>query len=292
MSRQAMVKLLESLVPREGVVDSRIGQVILFHITNSAPRAPMLYEPSIIILAQGQKRIYLGEETYTYDPLNYLVLSVPLPIECETTASPEKPMLGLTVKVNPSIVGEIVLEMDNSFGKTRSLPKGIYSAPLSDDLTDTAVRLLKTLSSEKESRILGPMIVRELIYRVLSEEKTGALRSLAYRDRHFFQIAHTLNKIHESYNELSDLKSLAEEAGMSISTFHTAFKAVTSISPLQYIKNIRLHKARTLMIQQGDYAYEAAARVGYESSSQFSREYKRLFGISPGKDAVNLKPAY
>lgn len=286
MSQQEMVNLLESLVPEEGVIDSWIDQVRLFHITNAAPRTPTLYEPSIIILVQGKKRIYIGDEIYTYDPLNYLVLSVPLPIECETIASPDKPMLGLTVNVNPSIVGEIVLEMDNSLGKVKSLPKGVYSAPLSKNMTSVILRLLNALSSQKDSRILGPMIVRELIYRVLSEEKTGALRSLAHRDRHFYQIARALNKIHESYNEISSLNSLATDAGMSISTFHSAFRAVTSTSPLQYIKNIRLHKARMLMIEKGEYAYEAALRVGYESISQFSREYKRLFGAPPGRDVA------
>ncbi len=286
MVQQEMAKLLKSLVPKEGIIESRIDQVRLFHISNAAPRTPALYDPSIIILVQGKKRIYLGDDVYTYDPLNYLVLSVPLPIECETMASPDKPMLGLNVKVNPSVVGEIALEMDSSLGKAKSLPKGIYSAPLSESMMDVTSRLLMALSSQKDSRILGPMIVRELIYRVLSEEKSGALRSLAYRDRHFFQISRALNKIHESYNKISSLTSLAEDAGMSISTFHSAFKAVTSTSPLQYIKNIKLHKARMLMMEQGEYAYAAATRVGYESASQFNREYKRLFGESPGKDAA------
>ncbi len=286
MVQQEMAKLLKSLVPKEGIIESRIDQVRLFHISNAAPRTPALYDPSIIILVQGKKRIYLGDDVYTYDPLNYLVLSVPLPIECETMASPDKPMLGLNVKVNPSVVGEIALEMDSSLGKAKSLPKGIYSAPLSESMMDVTSRLLMALSSQKDSRILGPMIVRELIYRVLSEEKSGALRSLAYRDRHFFQISRALNKIHESYNKISSLTSLAEDAGMSISTFHSAFKAVTSTSPLQYIKNIKLHKARMLMMEKGEYAYAAATRVGYESASQFNREYKRLFGESPGKAAA------
>jgi len=131
------------------------------------------------------------------------------------------------------------------------------------------------------------MIIRELFYRVLIEETTGALRSLAYRDRHFYQIASILEIIHESYQDIPNLNDLAEEVGMSISTFHAAFKEVTGTSPLQYIKNVKLHKARAYILQDGEYVYEAATRVGYESVSQFSREYKRLFGVSPGKDAVS-----
>ncbi len=287
MIQKKLVETLHSLVPSESVIGSRIDKVKLFNTTDSFGRTPMLYEACIIILVQGGKRIYLGNEVFEYDPLHYLVLPVPLPIECEANIAPDKPLLGINIEVNPAIVGEIVLDMEATLEKSKPTPKGIYSAPLSESLLDVTARLVNALTSENESRILGPMLVRELIFRVLSEEETGALRSLAYRDRHFYQIAQVLERIHKSYGEMLGLNELAADAGMSISTFHSAFKAVTSISPLQYIKNVRLHKARQLMLQDGEYVYEAASRVGYESTSQFSREYKRLFGIPPGKDAVS-----
>lgn len=288
MNQNMMIELLDNLAPEEGVINNIIENVNLFRITKSSPRTPINYEPSIIILAQGQKRVFIGDEVITYNPLNYLVLSVPLPLECETHASAEKPMLGFRVKIDAATVGEILLAIDDVHHNSKSLPKGVYSAPLDNNLTDACVRLLESLSSPSDRRFLGPAIVREIIYRVLCGEKGDALRALAFRNQRFFQIARILDKIHEGYGNKLDLNSLALEAGMSISAFHSSFKAVTDTSPLQYIKNVRLHKARMLMMEEGSNAYNAAFHVGYESPSQFNREYKRLFGVTPGKDAIQL----
>lgn len=289
MNSDRMIELLNRLAPDEGVVEDIIEKVDLFRITNASPRAPQNYSPGIIILAQGQKKIFIGDEMFIYNPLNYLVLSVPLPLECETMASPEKPLLGLKIKTDAKIVGEILLTIDSSQQNIKSLPRGIYSAPLDDRMIDASVRLLESLSSQADSRYLGPMIVREIIYRVLCGEKGDVLRALAYRNQRFFQIARILDKIHKAYDSKLDLNSLAMETGMSVSAFHSSFKAVTNMAPLQYIKNIRLHKARMLMIEEGINAYSAAFHVGYESPSQFNREYKRLFGSTPGKDAAGYE---
>lgn len=287
MKHDRMIELLNKLVPEEGVVEDIIDKVDLFRITKSSARSPQNYGPGIIILAQGQKRIFIGDEFFIYDPLNYLVLSVPLPLECETFASSDNPLLGLKIKIDAKIVGEILLTLDSTQQNIKSLPKGIYSAHLDDQMIDASVRLLETLSSPADTRFLGPMIVREIIYRVLCGEKGDVLRALAYRNQRYFQIARILDKIHKSYGKKLDLNSLATESGMSISAFHASFKAVTSMAPLQYIKNVRLHKARMLMLEDGINAYSAAFHVGYESPSQFNREYKRLFGLTPGKDAIN-----
>lgn len=287
--RRKLAALIKQFVPKEQIQPSSLKGVRFFRIDQSAPKAQKAYEPGIIILAQGQKRIFLGNDIYTYNSGNYLVLSVPLPLECETKASPKEPILGIYITVDPTSVGEILLEMEDPNMDEDSLPKGIYSAPMSEILTNAAIRLTEALSSSQETKVLGPMIVREIIYRVLCEKEGGALQALAYRNRKFFQIARALHRIHESFNEDLDVRSLAFDAGMSISTFHSSFKAVTNASPIQYIKNVRLHKARILMMQGGLNAYNAAARVGYESPSQFSREYKRFFGISPGKDTANAR---
>lgn len=286
MNQDRMIELLDKLVPEEGVIQDIIKKVDLFRITASIPRLPQTYEPGILILAQGQKRIFIGDDVFIYNPLNYLVLSVPLPLECETTASAEKPLMGIKIKVDAKTVGEILLSIDSAQENIKSIPKGVYSAPLDNQMIDATVRLLETLSSPADSRFLGPLIVKEIIYRVLCGEKGDALRALAYRNQRFFQIARTLDKIHKSYGKKLDLNSLALETGMSISAFHSTFKAVTNMAPLQYIKNVRLHKARMLMIEEGINAYSAAFHVGYESPSQFNREYKRLFGSTPGKDAI------
>lgn len=286
MNAMRMIELLDKLVPVEGVSRNVVDKVNLFRITESTPRTPQCYESSIIILAQGQKRVFLENETITYDPLNYLVLSVPLPLECETTASSEKPMLGLQIKVDAATVGEILLSIEDNRHNMKTIPKGIYSEALDNQMTDAVTRLLEALSSPNDKRFLGPIIVKEIIYRVLCGRKGDALRALAFKNQKFFQIARVLNTIHESYSQKLELNSLALEAGMSISAFHSSFKAVTKSSPLQYIKNVRLHKAKLLMTEEGVNAYNASYDVGYESPSQFNREYKRLFGLPPRQDIV------
>lgn len=283
-----MAELLLRMLPEESVVATSINGVKLYRVEKSFNRKPASYNSEIIIIANGEKRVYLGDNVYTYNPSRYLVLPVPLPVECEAVVSPDGPLLGITIKVDPLIVGEILLELDDARPPADDLHKGIYTSLMTEGITDAALRLLEALSSTDDGRILGPMIMREVIYRVLRGENGEALQALAYRDRRFFQIANVLNKIHQAYHQNHDIRSLAMEAGMSISSFHMSFKAVTDASPLQYIKSVRLHKARELMIQDGVNAYNAALRVGYESPSQFNREYKRFFGITPAKDAAGL----
>jgi len=285
--QRKLVELLNRWVPEEGIISEVMEGVDIFRIVEGSPREAKKYEPQIIILAQGQKRIFIGDQSLVYDPMHYLVLSVPIPLECEVYASSEKPLLGLTIKVDPKMISAILLTLDDP-GDSRSdkkeTPAGIYSASVDDFLLDASIRMLKTLSSRSDSRFLGPMIVKEIVYRVLTGENGASLRALAYRDKKFFQIARILDKIHDSCEEKIDLNSLALEAGMSVSSFHSNFKAVTNTSPLQYIKDVKLHKAKLLMQEEGVNAYTAAHHVGYESPSQFSREYKRLFGLPPGKD--------
>jgi AraC-like DNA-binding protein len=286
--KRRMVELLEQQLPEEGVVATSINGVKLYRVEKSFDRKPASYNSEIIIIAQGEKRVYLGDNVYIYNPSRYLVLPVPLPAECEATVSPDGPLLGITIKVDPLMVGEILLELDETQPPADDLHKGIYSALMTEGIADAALRLLEALSSPDDGRILGPMIVREIIYRVLRGENGEALQALAYRSRRFFQIAKVLDRINQTYHQNHDIKNLAMEAGMSISSFHTSFKAVTDASPLQYIKSVRLHKARELMTRDGVNAYNAALQVGYESPSQFNREYKRFFGTTPARDAAGI----
>jgi AraC-like DNA-binding protein len=240
-----------------------------------------VYEPSLIFVAQGRKTGYLGTEVFTYDPWNYLVLSVPLPLECEVAVSPRKPFLALTLKVTPALLGELLLEMDDDALSGEATPRGIYAAPLTRALSEALIRLTECLHSDLDCRMLGPQIVREVLYRVLCGERGATLRASAARNGHFSQISTVLRRIHAGYPQELDIETLARQARMSVSTFHHKFKSVTSTSPLQYVKSIRLHRARLLLAQDGLNASTAAARVGYESASQFSREFKRFFGQSP-----------
>jgi AraC-like DNA-binding protein len=276
-----MVGLLRELARGEGFSPSLLPGVRFMRSTAHLPRAPIAYSPSIVIIAQGRKLGHLGEQTFVYDPGNYLVLSVPLPFECETHGTPENPLLGLSVNVTPASIAELVLDLESTPGQPFESPRAIEAAPLDAPVRDAAIRLLECLRTPAEARILGAQRVRELTYRVLLGPMGANLRALATPQSHFGQISRVLNRIHLQFENAFDVETLAREAGMSVSTFHAHFKAVTSSSPLQYLKSIRLHKARMLMVHDGVNAGTAAHRVGYESVSQFSREFKRLFGAPP-----------
>ena len=284
-----LAELLRDLAVNEGVFPSILEGVRFIRVSNSHPRIQVVYEPSIIIVGQGRKIGYLGNQVYHYDAYNYLVLSVPLPFECETVATPEKPLLAVSVGVDPVVLGELLVEMDENPSIRGALPRGIYSTPLTNELISAVTRLLECLKSPRDCSILGPQVVREITYRVLCGEQGGDLRAVAVRHSRFSQIARVLKRIHFEYPHSLDVETMAEEAAMSVSAFHQSFKAVTSTSPLQYLKSIRLHKARMLMLQDGLNAYSAAERVGYESASQFSREFKRMFGCTPAGDTAKTK---
>jgi len=285
-----MTALLTSLATQEGVQPTLLDGVQLMRASQPLKRMQVLYEPGIVIVGQGRKRGYLGDQVFTYDAHNYLVLSVPLPFECETEASPQEPMLAVSIRVDLAVLGELLIKMEAVHrSPTPTMPQGIYSTRLDGKLSDTAVRLLECLGDPAEARILGPQIVREITYRVLCGQQGGALRAAAALHSRFGQVHRTVQRIHTEYARDLKVEELADMAGMSASAFHQNFKAVTSTSPVQYLKTIRLHKARMLMVHEGMRAGIAAEKVGYESSSQFSREFKRLFGASPIEETARVR---
>lgn len=284
-----MVSLLSELAQGEGFSASRLAGVKFMRSNRHTPATPIAYDPSIVIIAQGQKIGHCGDKTFVYDPNNYLVLAVPMPFECETLGTPDAPVLGLSVLVTPALVAELLVQIESTPVNGRADPQAIEAAPLDEALSNAAVRLLESLRSSDDARILGPQIVREITYRVLLGPLGANLRALAAPHSHFGQISRVLNRIHTDFARTYDMETLAREAGMSVSTFHTHFKAVTACSPLQYLKTIRLHKARMLMVHDGASAANAASLVGYESASQFSREFKRLFGDAPAAVAAQLR---
>jgi AraC-like DNA-binding protein len=282
-----MVALLGELAQGEGFMASRLPGVRFMRATRHIPRSPIAYDPGIFIVAQGRKAGHLGDQTFVYDANNYLVTALPLPFECETFGSAEEPVLGIAVSVTPALVSELLMQMEQPAAE--KTPQAIESAALDTGLGDAAVRLLESLRSTDSAKILGPQLVREITYRVLLGPLGGNLRALASPHSHFGQISRVLSRIHTEFARAVDMETLAREAGMSVSTFHAHFKSVTSTSPLQYLKNVRLHKARMLMVHDGVNAGTAAHQVGYESVSQFSREFKRLFGATPSEEAGNLR---
>ncbi len=262
------------------------------HTTRRIPRTPIAYDPGIFIIAQGRKTAYFGSKKIVYDANHYLVLSVPLPFECETEGSPEEPLLAVKIGVTPVAVTELLMQMEQLQPANGAQPQIMEATALDDTLSGTTIRLLESLRSADDARILGPQIVREIIYHVLRGKLGRNLRALAAPDSHFGQISRVLNRLHTDYARDYDITTLARDAGMSIAAFHTRFKSITSSPPLQYLKNVRLHKARMLMVNEGINASGAAVKVGYESASQFRREFKRLFGNSPATEAAGLRKLF
>lgn len=291
--RQArMVQLLGMLAPSEGYTLSPLGGMKFMRTNCVRARTPVLYEPCIVIVAQGHKRGWLGDEAFDYHAQQFLVLSVPLPMEGETVrASEAEPMLAISIPIDLQLAAELALAVDEAqAGKAPPVaPRGIMSSPLDDALGETVLRLLEALTSPLETRLLAPAIMRELLFRVLTGEQGGALRAGLAHQSQFGKIGKALRRIHADFHRPIDVGMLADEAGMSVTAFHASFKAVTMTSPIQYLKTTRLHKARLLMVQDGLSAATACGRVGYESTSQFSREFKRFFGRTPVEEAKEMR---
>ena len=278
-----------------GVLESHLQGVRFFKSTQPIPRRPLVYDPGLCIVAQGYKTGYLGGEPFRYDANNYLVTSVTMPFECETFGCPEEPLLGLYIDIEMGQLNELIngmgLQAEMSRAAERTLPRGIGPAVLDEEMADAVGRLIKALRSETEARLLGPGLVREVLFRALCGTQAPVLYALAMYSGTFSKVAQVLKIMQSHYAEKLDVEHLADRVHMSSSAFHRAFKEITSESPMQYLKKIRLTKARDLMVRESLKAYMAADRVGYESPSQFSREFKRYFGQSPAEMTRELRAA-
>jgi AraC-like DNA-binding protein len=290
--QKIIIGLIKRLAPNEGYTASLHPGVRFMRSNCSLSRTPVLYEPSIVFVCQGSKRGFLGDDVFLYDANHYLVLSVPLPFSTETQATSEAPLLAVSIQLDPSITADLMLAVDAPMSKSPDEPRGIYSTPLNPRLSDALLRLLAALGSPLEARIVAPLVVREILFLVLSGEQGGVMRRSLGSTGSFAKIARALLRIHAEYSQRIDVNKLSSDSGMSVPTFHRQFKAVTHTTPMQYLKSTRLHQARLLMIRTGITAAAASATVGYESPSQFSREFRREFGRAPLEEVRQMKGAF
>lgn len=277
---------MASLDLSEGFSNSRLEGVRFFKHFQSIPRTPLLYDPGLCIVIQGHKIGYLGEKRFQYDANNYLVVPVFIQFECETFATEDNPLLGIYIDIDMAQLNDLIASINSQVDQTGigndRLPLAMAPAKLDEDMADAILRLLKVLMSETETRILGSACVREIIFRALLGNQAPILHALALHNGYFSRIARALKLIQKDYMKKLGIEQLASEAYMSISTFHRVFKEITAQSPMQYLKKVRLTKARDLILYNNLRVYSAAEQVGYESVSQFSREFKRYFGKNPG----------
>lgn len=252
------------------------------------------YEPCFAILAQGKKDIILGEETHPFEAGHCLVVSVDLPVSaCIIEATPNQPYLGLKLTLDPIQLCEIVAQMPLNFSlrKKENSVRGLSVSNADTTLLDCALRLTKLLDTPQDVSMLAPMIIWEIYYRLLSGEQSEAVRQIATSGSGMQRISKAIEQIKVEFSQPMRVENLAKQARMSTSSFHQHFKQVTSMSPLQYQKQLRLLEARRLMLTEDCDATSAAYQVGYESPSQFSREYSRLFGAPPIRDIERLRTA-
>ena len=273
---------VNKLVKDNSLTRTNIKGVNLYKTTTYLPRAPLTYNFCLVFVLQGKKIGYLPNKKFEYDYKNYLVVPTTLPFECETYASKEEPYICILIDIKKEIMYEIISSLSKEESKNcKNVQMAIFQDNVTQDIENSIYRLLKTLQSKEESDILGDSILREIFYRIAIGENAHFLHKMFLENKMEAKMTRTLKTIHSQYNEHLDIPTLAKEEDMSVSSFHTHFKKVTSLSPLQYIKKIRLNKAKDLLTRNDFQVNETAYATGYESSSQFSKDFKSYYGYPP-----------
>lgn len=278
LTRGAEARRTETGIPRVAMVRGAIPEHELSAV----------YEPMINLILQGRKSMTVGSRTLRYDPATYFVMSIELPAAGTVHAATSgEPYLAVSLTLDASLVAGLLSDLDDA-GPPRDAVSGFSVASVTPELMDAWVRLLRLMHRPAEIAALAPAYEREILFRVLQGPHGDMLRAIATPDSAMARVNRAIRWIRRHYAEPTRIESLAAHVGMSVSAFHRHFKAVTALSPLQYQKQVRLLQARTLMIAQGRGVADAAFEVGYESATQFGREYARAFGLPPGRDAARI----
>lgn len=287
--REELAERIAQAMPKDGRYEVQPG--VFFNKLSVARRpAHGVLDPSFCVIAQGSKDILLGDEIFHYDPAHYLISTIGVPATGEVIeASPERPYLGFRLVLEPAVVTSVMVEAGVSHPRAESGIPGMDVSPLDADLLDAIVRLVRLTEQPNEYRTLAPLVVREIVYRLLHGAQASRLRHLATFGGQAHRMVRAVETIRQNFAKPLRIEDVAETFGMSVSGFHAHFKLATTMSPLQFQKHLRLQEARRLMLSENLDAGEAGFRVGYEDQSHFSREYKRFFGDPPIRDVARLR---
>lgn len=288
---EELVERIARAIGEDGIIEPMEG-LVLGRSSLPLQRIHSVVAPSFCIIAQGSKEVLLGDTVYRYDPTRYLISTLELPCVSQVLeASKEKPYLSLRLKLAPAAVGSVMAEAGYAAPPGRADVRAIDVSSLDADLLDAVVRLARLLGSPAAAPVLMPLITREIIYRLLIGEQGDRLRHLAIQGGYTPHMARAVERLSHNFDEPLRVEEIARDLGMSVSSFQHHFKAVTSMSPLQFQKQLRLQEARRLMLGDGLGAASAGSRVGYYDAAHFNREYKSLFGLPPMRDVQRLRDA-
>ena len=290
VAREALGKSIARWTDKNNRLTTAIPGLSLFRYDEPNELHSGMYEPSICMVAQGAKRVMLGDDTYVYDAQHFLVTSVHLPTFVQIVeASQEKPYLGLMLKLDQREMSQLMVDSHLPPPRPQQSSRGMATGEVTSPLLTAFQRLINLLAEPKDIPILAPIIQRELFYRLLVGDQGARLRQMASAGSQSQQIARAIDWLKSNFTQPLRIEDLASQVNMSTSTFHHHFRAVTAMSPLQYQKWLRLNEARRLLLTEHQDATTAAFQVGYESPSQFSREYSRMFGAPPLRDITSLR---
>jgi AraC-like DNA-binding protein len=286
--RAELVERMNRAVPEDGVREAIPG-IVLARSCRMTDIIHSVFTPAFCVIAQGSKQVMLGDEVFRYDPGHYLISTVDLPIASHVAeASDERPYFSFRLDLEPALVASVAMDSGIKLKKGDAGVKAMDVSPIDADLLDAVVRLVRLVESPNGTQVLAPLIIREIVYRLLTGEQGPRLGHLmAAGDTH--RISKAIGHLREHFDEPLKIESVARELGMSVSGFHHHFKSVTAMSPLQFQKQIRLQEARRLMLGEDLDVASASFRVGYEDPSYFSRDYKKQFGAPPQRDIAKLR---
>lgn len=288
--QQAMAQTICRRVPGTADQDTAIPGLLLFRRDQPTEPDFCLIEPSVVLVVQGTKCMLIGDQAFPYNTGNFLITSLNLPARSQVVdASAALPCVGLVLKLDVRMLAELIAQGEIPAPRERADKTGVGLGTMTPEIMAPMKRLLDLLDEPEAIKALAPLIERELHYRLLRSDQAGLLRQIASVDSQSYRIARAIDWLKLHYNEPLRIESLAAHVQMSTPTFHHHFRQLTTMSPLQFQKRLRLNEAKRLMLNDHLDASSAAFQVGYESPSQFSREYSRLFGAPPRRDIEMLR---